>query len=541
MFSRALLVAAVLAAPAAAQDMTVRGKVVDADGQPAAGAEVANFWAADDGRMKAFNGATAAADGTFAVKVPGWMPEAGLLAYTADRTRGGLALVDPKKPGEVTVKLGPVVTVAGRFDCAELGRKPKWTNVYVNAGAKNARLLQCSSMAAEFRFPLPPGDYQFHGYGQDVVGARKPLAVPADKSELDLGAIDLKATAVAKMVGKPPLPWHVKDARGLPKTVQIGDLKGKWVLLDFWGHWCGPCVQDMAGMIDLYELYADHRDKFEIVAFHDSSVPDFGEMDKKLLGTRQSLWGGRDLPFPILLDDAGQTAKAYTIQGWPTTILIDPDGKVVGEDRGHRLLESKLPKLPPGVKAGRALDAMVGVGIDNNSLEELAKFLSGPAGVPVRLDEPALKAKGVDPKAKVPFKMSGAVTLRSWLNLVLTPDGLTAKPDGDGLLVTVGPRPPDSKAQAACARHLAEVLGKPLDFALTDASLEAVCQFFEEKTRENFVLDPAARRAGKLDPAKTVSGKSAGKPLADGLKALLEPHGLEAVVRDEVIVIRPKG
>ena len=49
--------------------------------------------------------------------------------------------------------------------------------------------------------------------------------------------------------------------------------------------------------IDFYELYKDHRDKFEIVALHDSSVPDFAEMDKKL----EALFTPRTSAGPIII------------------------------------------------------------------------------------------------------------------------------------------------------------------------------------------------------------------------------------------------
>jgi hypothetical protein len=107
--------------------------------------------------------------------------------------------------------------------------------------------------------------------------------------------------------------------------------------------------------MDLYDAHAKDRDKFEIIAFHDGTVKDFPELDKKLESIKKSLWAGKDLPFPILLDSSGETIKTYDIHAFPTTILIDPEGKLVGE-ADESALEAKLPKLPSNVRFARALD-----------------------------------------------------------------------------------------------------------------------------------------------------------------------------------------
>ena len=91
----------------------------------------------------------------------------------------------------------------------------------------------------------------------------------------------------------------------------------------------------MAGSLphlsEIYEDHKDHRDRFEVIAFHDASVKDFKELDQKLTTVKKTYWDGKDLPFPILIDATGKTVKDYGITGFPTTILIDPDGKLVGQ------------------------------------------------------------------------------------------------------------------------------------------------------------------------------------------------------------------
>ena len=89
----------------------------------------------------------------------------------------------------------------------------------------------------------------------------------------------------------------------------------------------------------LYDEFEDRRDEFEILALHDSSVKSLAELDERLKPTVQR-WG-RALPFPILLDSTGKTIQNFGVFGFPTTMLIDPEGKLVRRG-GLERLRAKL-------------------------------------------------------------------------------------------------------------------------------------------------------------------------------------------------------
>ena len=91
----------------------------------------------------------------------------------------------------------------------------------------------------------------------------------------------------------------------------------------------------------LYEEYADQREHFEILAFHDKTVKTFDELDEKLEPIREKYWEGRRLPFPVLLDATGRTTEAYGIRAYPTNVLLDPQGRVV-KGNPEKLLAEKL-------------------------------------------------------------------------------------------------------------------------------------------------------------------------------------------------------
>ena len=138
----------------------------------------------------------------------------------------------------------------------------------------------------------------------------------------------------------------------------LADFRGKVVVLDFWGYWCGPCTGSMPYLIELRRKFAGRP--LEIVALHDQSVQSRAEYDEKIAPARRIFWSGHDLPFRVLLDrpdekqpedrdpeGTGTTVNRYGITGFPSLFVIAADGTFV-EKVGHSMhdrLESLVREL----------------------------------------------------------------------------------------------------------------------------------------------------------------------------------------------------
>ena len=84
---------------------------------------------------------------------------------------------------------------------------------------------------------------------------------------------------------------------------------------------------------------------------------------------------------------------------------------------------------------------------------------------------------------------------------------------------------------------VAEALKKSVVFEFHKAPLKKVLAHFATRTKETFLVDPAALKAGTPTLTTTVSGSDSGAPLEKDLDTLLAPAGLTYVVREEAVVI----
>lgn len=108
------------------------------------------------------------------------------------------------------------------------------------------------------------------------------------------------------------------------KPFALSDLKGNYVLIDFWGTWCGPCVGEMPKLKEFQEKYSDQN--FVILGI-DSG--DTEERWRKFIEEEGYDWthirtakGGNDLLIP------------YNVSAFPTKYLIDPNGKIIHKSVG---------------------------------------------------------------------------------------------------------------------------------------------------------------------------------------------------------------
>jgi thiol-disulfide isomerase/thioredoxin len=112
------------------------------------------------------------------------------------------------------------------------------------------------------------------------------------------------------------------------RDVSLNDLKGKYLLLDFWGSWCSWCARDFPKM---KEYYAKYRQKVEIVGI---DCGDSDEVWRKAVKDRALEWTQLYNPQNADAPEKDLT-QLYEVEGFPTKILIDPDGKIIHVFSGH--------------------------------------------------------------------------------------------------------------------------------------------------------------------------------------------------------------
>ena len=135
-------------------------------------------------------------------------------------------------------------------------------------------------------------------------------------------------------VGKPAKDFVQNDTEGRP--VSLSSFRGRYVLLDFWASWCGPCRSENPNVLKAYQKFKGKS--FEIIAV---SLDDKIEPWLKAIQTD-------GLPWIHLSDLKGiknQVAVMYGVTAIPQNFLIDPNGVIVARDLRGEELEKELEKF----------------------------------------------------------------------------------------------------------------------------------------------------------------------------------------------------
>jgi peroxiredoxin len=180
---------------------------------------------------------------------------------------------------------------------------------------------------------------EMYAYGADYADIA-PLfegLLPAVK-ETDAGKKFAERLPKLKAVALGAAAPEFAEADTSGKIVNLSSFRGKYVLIDFWASWCGPCRQENPNVVKAFNRYKGRN--FTIVGV---SLDQPGSKDKWMSAIHKDGLNWTQLSDLKFWDS--KTAGLYAVRGIPQNFLIDPQGKIIAKNLRGNDLEDKLEEL----------------------------------------------------------------------------------------------------------------------------------------------------------------------------------------------------